>query len=158
MAKHTRFSVMGTTERPWLRSIRTLCHDVARLLVFGALLLVAPLPLCYAGTDVADAGAEKTAYKFGAFPRLAVGQIDKVANTSNIAIIRSTLDLGHNLGLQVIAEGVENSEACFMLKSMGCDMAQGYYFSRPVPAERIVEYIAKLTIENMHQTKPIAAG
>lgn len=75
--------------------------------------------------------------------------LDMATNSSNIAIIRSTLDLGHNLGLQVIAEGVENIESCSRLKSMGCDMAQGYYFSRPVPAERIAEWIAKFTAENI---------
>ncbi len=58
-----------------------------------------------------------------------------IANPNNIAIIRSILDLGHNLGLKVIAEGVEDRETSEKLKALGCDMAQGYYFGRPVPAE-----------------------
>lgn len=84
--------------------------------------------------------------------------MDMVANTSNIAIIRSTLDLGHNLGLQIIAEGVENIEACSLLKSMGCDIAQGYYFSRPIPAERMMEWITKFMAENTPPLRPIAAS
>ncbi|MDO8704118.1 MAG: EAL domain-containing protein [Sulfuricaulis sp.] len=68
--------------------------------------------------------------------------IDMTTNPNNIVIIRSTLDLGHNLGLKVIAEGVEDHGACDKLRSFGCDMAQGYYFSRPVPAEQIATWIA----------------
>jgi EAL domain-containing protein (putative c-di-GMP-specific phosphodiesterase class I) len=49
-------------------------------------------------------------------------------------IVRSIIDLGHNLGLKVIAEGVETLEAKQMLADFGCDEAQGYYFSRPMTA------------------------
>lgn len=59
-----------------------------------------------------------------------------IANSNNIAIIRSIIDLGHNLGLKVIAEGVEDRETCDELKALGCDMGQGYYFGRPAPAEQ----------------------
>ena len=51
-------------------------------------------------------------------------------------IVRSIIDLGHNLGLKVIAEGVETKQAKEMLAEFGCDEAQGYFFSYPsVPAE-----------------------
>jgi EAL domain-containing protein (putative c-di-GMP-specific phosphodiesterase class I) len=49
------------------------------------------------------------------------------------AIVRSTIDLAHSLGLVLVAEGVENPEAAGLLRSMGCDLAQGYYFGRPKP-------------------------
>ena len=49
--------------------------------------------------------------------------------------MRSTIDLGHNMGLKVIAEGVEDAEAWRILKELGCDMAQGYYISRPLPRD-----------------------
>jgi diguanylate cyclase (GGDEF)-like protein len=55
------------------------------------------------------------------------------ASTEDILIIRSTIDLGHNMGLKVIAEGVENAEAMKILKELGCDMAQGYFVSPPLP-------------------------
>ena len=84
--------------------------------------------------------------------------IGMATNPSNIAIVRSTLDLGHNLGLKVIAEGVEDREACDMLKSYGCDMAQGYYFSRPLPAEQIAEKLMTFAAANENsRTNKISA-
>jgi diguanylate cyclase (GGDEF)-like protein/PAS domain S-box-containing protein len=50
------------------------------------------------------------------------------------AIVRSTIDLGRNLGLEVVAEGVESKEIWDRLSELGCTAAQGYYLSRPVPA------------------------
>ena len=55
----------------------------------------------------------------------------------NAVIVRSIIDLGHNLGLKVTAEGVETQEANDMLASFECDEAQGYYYSYPVPAHEI---------------------
>jgi diguanylate cyclase (GGDEF)-like protein/PAS domain S-box-containing protein len=52
----------------------------------------------------------------------------------NTEIIRAIIAMAHNLNLQVVAEGVETAEQCRQLKNMGCDHAQGYYFSKPVPA------------------------
>ena len=50
------------------------------------------------------------------------------------AIVRSTIELAHALGLQVVAEGIEDQATLDMITSFDCDYAQGYYFSRPVPA------------------------
>jgi diguanylate cyclase (GGDEF)-like protein len=55
----------------------------------------------------------------------------------NAVIVRSIIDLGHNLGLKVVAEGVETWEAKEMLTEFGCDEAQGYYFSPPAAARDI---------------------
>jgi len=49
------------------------------------------------------------------------------------SIVRSIIDLGHNLGHEVIAEGVEEQSMATTLKKMGCDAIQGYYLSRPLP-------------------------
>jgi diguanylate cyclase (GGDEF)-like protein len=49
-------------------------------------------------------------------------------------IVRSTIDLAHNLGLSVVAEGVENAKAWDMLRELACDEAQGYHMGRPMPA------------------------
>lgn len=56
-------------------------------------------------------------------------------------IVRSTIDLGHNMGLRVVAEGVETQAAWNLLADMGCDQGQGYFISRPMPAERFAEWI-----------------
>jgi len=54
-------------------------------------------------------------------------------NHEDAVIVRSTVEMGHNLGLTVIAEGVEDDKAFDMLSDFGCDLAQGYFFSRPLP-------------------------
>jgi diguanylate cyclase (GGDEF)-like protein len=64
-----------------------------------------------------------------------------ILHGSDATIIRSTIDLGHDLGLDVVAEGVEDPEAWRQLASMGCDVAQGFLISRPMPADRIVEWV-----------------
>jgi len=60
---------------------------------------------------------------------------------SNDAIVRSTIDLAHNLGLKVVAEGIETEVVNELLRKYECDMAQGFHLSRPVSAEKIAELI-----------------
>ncbi len=60
--------------------------------------------------------------------------MNMVKNENDAVIVQSTIDLGRNLGLRVIAEGVESKEAWRMLADLGCDLAQGYWLSRPIPA------------------------
>jgi diguanylate cyclase (GGDEF)-like protein/PAS domain S-box-containing protein len=55
---------------------------------------------------------------------------------SDAAIVRSTIDLAHNLGMQTVAEGVEHDAACQQLLAFGCDQGQGFFFARPLPAEQ----------------------
>ena len=57
-----------------------------------------------------------------------------VHDESDLTIVRSTIDLSHNLGLVVVAEGVEDPETLQLLAELGCDRAQGFALSRPVPA------------------------
>ncbi|MFZ2490916.1 MAG: EAL domain-containing protein [Thermoanaerobaculia bacterium] len=52
--------------------------------------------------------------------------------SDDLVIVRSTIELGHNMGLKVVAEGVESDEALRILERFGCDMAQGYFMSRPL--------------------------
>jgi EAL domain-containing protein (putative c-di-GMP-specific phosphodiesterase class I) len=56
--------------------------------------------------------------------------------------VRSTIDLAHNLGLRVVAEGVENQESWRRLREQGCDLAQGYHVSRPLPGDELGRLIA----------------
>lgn len=60
------------------------------------------------------------------------------------AIATSIIQLAHNLGLTVVAEGVERAEQVEMLQHMDCDIAQGYYFGRPMPAEAVPDYPIRL--------------
>jgi EAL domain-containing protein (putative c-di-GMP-specific phosphodiesterase class I) len=57
----------------------------------------------------------------------------------NAVMVRSAIDLGHNLGLRVVAEGVEDVRTLLRLREMSCDYAQGYALSHPVPAEQLPE-------------------
>jgi diguanylate cyclase (GGDEF)-like protein/PAS domain S-box-containing protein len=56
-------------------------------------------------------------------------------------IVRSTIDLGRNLGLDVVAEGVESEQVWERLRTLGCTAAQGYYLSRPVPASELQAWL-----------------
>jgi len=58
-------------------------------------------------------------------------------NDDDAAIVRSTIDLAHNLGLQVVAEGVETEAHWTQLKQLGCEYGQGYFISRPTPPEAL---------------------
>jgi diguanylate cyclase len=60
---------------------------------------------------------------------------------NDAVIVRSTIDLGRNLGLRVVAEGVETAKAWSRLAQLGCDIAQGYYLSRPVAADQLTEWL-----------------
>jgi diguanylate cyclase (GGDEF)-like protein/PAS domain S-box-containing protein len=61
---------------------------------------------------------------------------------SDAVIVRSTVDLGHNLGLRVVAEGVEDKATLAELASLGCDSVQGYYLAKPMPAAELVAWLA----------------
>ena len=62
-------------------------------------------------------------------------------------IVRSTIDLGHTLGLSVTAEGVESEAIKSLLKSYGCDTAQGYLYSKPLPAKDFIQWVHQYLVE-----------
>ena len=66
---------------------------------------------------------------------------DMNRDSSDAVIVHSTIDLAHNMGLSVIAEGVESQEVLDMLIDLGCDVAQGYYFCKPQEAEKIKHWL-----------------
>jgi diguanylate cyclase (GGDEF)-like protein len=59
------------------------------------------------------------------------------------AIVRSIIDLGHDLGLHVVAEGVEDKQTYEMLAEAGCDIAQGWLIARAMPAEQFLDWLTK---------------
>jgi EAL domain-containing protein (putative c-di-GMP-specific phosphodiesterase class I) len=61
------------------------------------------------------------------------------------AIVQSIIDMAHTLGLDVIAEGVENGTVTKLLSELGCDQIQGYYISRPLPAAQVSPILASTT-------------
>ena len=65
----------------------------------------------------------------------------------NAAVVRAAIMLAHELGLEVIAEGVETEAQMRFLVGAGCEQAQGYYFSRPVPALKATELLREGRVE-----------
>ena len=65
------------------------------------------------------------------------------AASDDAVIVRSTIELAHNLGLSVVAEGVEGELSMDVLVAYGCDSAQGYFFSRPCPAEELGAWLTE---------------
>jgi diguanylate cyclase len=58
-----------------------------------------------------------------------------------VTIVTSTIELGHSLGLKVVAEGVESTDSWNLLRRLGCDFAQGYLISRPLPADQVPAFV-----------------
>jgi diguanylate cyclase (GGDEF)-like protein len=68
--------------------------------------------------------------------------IDLMGDTGNLAIVQSAIELGHNLGLTVVAEGVETDEAWRRLRVLGCDVAQGWLIGRPLAAADFTSWLS----------------
>ncbi len=62
-------------------------------------------------------------------------------DTESVALVQAIIAMGHALGLEVIAEGVETEQQWHFLRDERCDMAQGYYFSPPLPQQEFIEYL-----------------
>ena len=67
--------------------------------------------------------------------------MDVEENDNDAVIVKSTIDLAHNLGLKVTAEGVETKGALDLLDILDCEYAQGFYISRPIPTDKIVSWV-----------------
>ena len=63
------------------------------------------------------------------------------ADAHDAIIVRSAIDLGHNLGLEVVAEGVETEETWQDLARLGCDVAQGFYLARPMEGAALTRWL-----------------
>lgn len=74
-----------------------------------------------------------------------------VESSGDRAIVSSTILLAHNLGLSVVAEGVEDAQQLELLQNLDCDEIQGYYFSRPLPADEFSKLLEKGAIEPSEQ-------
>ena len=68
--------------------------------------------------------------------------MDVASDQQDVAIVRSIIDLGHNLGFKVIAEGVETGSSWDMLSSLGCDAAQGFHISKPLPESHFTSWLS----------------
>jgi len=79
--------------------------------------------------------------------------VTDMGSNNNAQIVQSTIDLGHNLGLEVVAEGVENAWTLSLLQPLGCDTAQGYDFTRPRGAQEFTTWIGQAIATGRMQNK-----
>ena len=70
---------------------------------------------------------------------------DMAVDEDDRLIVGTTIDMGHNFGLRVIAEGVEDGQTVDLLKQMGCDQVQGYYYAMPMPVDELYDW---MTLDN----------
>ena len=73
--------------------------------------------------------------------------IEMLDNENDAIIVQSTIDLAHNLGLTVIAEGVENKETMQRLRKLKCDIAQGYHITKPLPQVELLEWLQRYNLK-----------
>ncbi len=76
---------------------------------------------------------------------------------NDAVIVRATIDLAHNLGLKVVAEGVENTDVWDLLEMLGCDVIQGYYIRKPLAAVDLTKWIQSRSWEQEHWVTPMLA-
>ena len=69
--------------------------------------------------------------------------MDMTKDDNDLQIVHSTIELAHNLGLKVVAEGVEDKEALHILADLNCDAAQGYYLSHPLAREDLEQWLGE---------------
>jgi diguanylate cyclase (GGDEF)-like protein len=74
-----------------------------------------------------------------------------VADSEMPLIVRSTIELGHNLGMKVVAEGVEDGDGWHLLKLLGCDHAQGYFMSPPLEASALVQWMSEHDVSHVSE-------
>jgi diguanylate cyclase len=67
--------------------------------------------------------------------------MDMDSDHDDAALVRGAIDLGHNLGLTVVAEGVEGAAHVAALHRLGCDVAQGYHYARPMPPNHVADWL-----------------
>ncbi|MEZ8425706.1 putative bifunctional diguanylate cyclase/phosphodiesterase [Vibrio cyclitrophicus] len=83
--------------------------------------------------------------------------IENIAiDQQSLTMVQNIIAIGKNFGMVVLAEGVESNEHFSILKACGCDLMQGYYFSRPIPYGELCEYLAPTQVETIEQPEPTA--
>jgi diguanylate cyclase (GGDEF)-like protein len=79
-------------------------------------------------------------------------------DSDDAVIVRSTIELGHNMGLRVIAEGVETQDGLSLLGKLGCDMAQGYFLSPPLAGDALARWAGEFAAGNSRPVPTADAG
>ena len=78
-------------------------------------------------------------------------------NDQDAVIVQALIELGRRLGLRTVAEGVESRDAQVLLREFGCDEAQGYLFSRPVPAAQFMLWLGRQRVRRLAANVEVVA-
>jgi EAL domain-containing protein (putative c-di-GMP-specific phosphodiesterase class I) len=81
---------------------------------------------------------------------------DMLSNPAHAAIVRSIVDLGHNLSMRVIAEGVETEEVLASLRLTGCDVVQGFLLARPMSSRKLQKWLQEHAAEGRPRRRPLS--
>jgi len=73
--------------------------------------------------------------------------IDMLSDNNDLIIVRSTIDLAHNLGMMVVAEGVEDEETMIRLRQLKCDSAQGFHIAHPLPEDQLMDWLSSYELK-----------
>ncbi|EPG76380.1 cyclic diguanylate phosphodiesterase (EAL) domain protein [Leptospira fainei serovar Hurstbridge str. BUT 6] len=126
---------MEVTETSFLENIRFTQDILTRLRIRGIGLSIDDFGTGYSSL--------KQLHRFP-FTELKIDKsfvMDSPQDRESLFICQASIDLGHKLGMTVVAEGIETPEVEKLMKDAGCDIGQGYYYSRPIPPERIPELL-----------------
>ncbi|TGK18727.1 EAL domain-containing protein [Leptospira fluminis] len=127
---------MEITETSFLENIRFTQDILTRLRIRGIGLAIDDFGTGYSSL--------KQLHRFP-FTELKIDKsfvMDSLEDRESLFICQASIDLGHKLGMTVVAEGIETKEVENLMKEAGCDIGQGYYYSRPIPPEKIPEVLA----------------
>jgi EAL domain-containing protein (putative c-di-GMP-specific phosphodiesterase class I) len=143
-----------------LLSVYGLPADALQLEITESMLMSDPERALATVTRLSELGANISVDDFGTgysslanLRRLPINElkIDRsfvspmLQDESDLIIVRSTINLAHDLGLRVVAEGVEDEPTLRRLAGLGCDLAQGYHLSRPMPPLAFSEWMEDLS-------------
>jgi EAL domain-containing protein (putative c-di-GMP-specific phosphodiesterase class I) len=73
------------------------------------------------------------------------------SDENDASIVRATIGLAHDLGLEVVAEGIEDEATQTRLREWGCDIAQGYHIGRPMPQENLMQLLRAQPVASAQQ-------
>lgn len=79
---------------------------------------------------------------------------DMLVSKTDLAIVKATIDLGHALGLRAVAEGIEHENQAERLRTLGCDLMQGFHIGRPMPIEKLRDWLGQW--QRSHDARPSA--
>ena len=129
--------ILELTERSPLNETTGVCHRLSILREFGVRIAIDDFGTGYSSLSY----LRKFPIDFLKIDRSFVSELGTTSNDQGRALVRSIVNIGHDLNLAVIAEGIEDTSQLTALQAADCDLGQGYMFGRPCPPEEILDLL-----------------